>query len=71
MSRSKIFHYYGDITNASEGLQKLGLCWALWAIEQGGVSIVSHWASVFPFSFKGPPHLVTSYDTHGDAEDLF
>jgi hypothetical protein len=45
------------------------------AFEQGGIFIVPHllWhgTSVFPVSSEGPPHLVDSYDTHGDAEDLF
>jgi hypothetical protein len=27
--------------------------------------------SVFPVSSEGPPHLVASYDTRGDVEDLF
>jgi hypothetical protein len=36
------FHLYGDITMASEGLQTLGLCSALRAFEQGGISIVPH-----------------------------
>jgi hypothetical protein len=43
--------------------------------EQGGIFIVPHllWhgASVFPVSSEGPPHSVASYDTQGDAEDLF
>jgi hypothetical protein len=30
-----------------------------------------HWTSVFPVSSEGPPHSVVSYDSHGDAEDLF
>jgi hypothetical protein len=62
------FHLYGDVTIAGEGLQNLGLCSALWAIEQGGIFIVPHllWhgTSVFPVLSKGPPHLVASYDTH-------
>jgi hypothetical protein len=29
------------------------------------------WALVFPVSYEGSPHLITSYDTQGDAEDLF
>jgi hypothetical protein len=57
-----------------EGLQNLGLCSALRVFEQGGIFIVLHllWhgTSVFPVSFEGPPHLITSYDSHGDAEDL-
>jgi hypothetical protein len=74
-SCSRIFHLYGDVTTAGEGLQNLGLCSALRAFEQGGIFIVQHllWhgASVFSVSSEGPPHLVASYDTHGDAEDLF
>jgi hypothetical protein len=50
-------------------LQNLGLCSALRAFEQGGIFIVPHllWyrASVFLVSFKGPPQLVTSYNTRG------
>jgi hypothetical protein len=41
-SRSRIFHLYGDITIAGEGLQNLGLCSALRAFEQGGIFIVPH-----------------------------
>jgi hypothetical protein len=59
-SRSRIFHLYGD-TTAGEGLQNLGLCSALTAVEQGGIFIVPHllWHgdSVFPVSTEGPPHL--------------
>jgi hypothetical protein len=40
-SRSKIFHLYGDITIAGEGLQNLGLCSALRAFEQEGIFIVT------------------------------
>jgi hypothetical protein len=73
--RSRIFHFYGDVTIAGEGLQNLGLCSALRAFVQGGVFIVSHllWheASVFPVSSEGPPNLVASNDTRGDVEDLF
>ena len=74
-SRSRIFHFYGDVTIAGEGLQNLGLCLALRAFEQGGIFIVPHllWhgTSVFPVSSEGPPLSVAFYDTHGDAEDLF
>jgi hypothetical protein len=73
--RSRIFHLYGDVTITGEGLQNLGLCSALRAFEQGGIFIVPHllWhgASVFPVSSAGPPHLIASYDSQGDAEDLF
>jgi hypothetical protein len=45
------------------------------AFEQGGIFIVPHllWhgTSVFPVSSEGLPHLVASYDTRGDVEDLF
>jgi hypothetical protein len=53
-SRSRIFHLYGDVTIAGEGLQNLGLCSALRAFEQGGIFIVPrllrHGTSVFPVS---------------------
>jgi hypothetical protein len=66
---------YGDVTTAGEGLQNLGLCSALRALEQGGIFIVPHLlrhgTSVLPVSSEGPPHLVASYDTRGDVEDLF
>jgi hypothetical protein len=68
-SLSRIFHLYGDVTIAGEGLQNLGLCSALRAFQQGGNFIVPHllWhgASVFPVSSEGPPHSVASYDTRG------
>jgi hypothetical protein len=60
-SRSRIFHLYGEVAIAGEGLH-LGLCSALKAFEQGGIFIVSS---------EGPPHLVASYDTHEDVENLF
>jgi hypothetical protein len=41
-SHSRIFHLYGDVTIAGEGLQILGLCTALRAFEQGGIFIVPH-----------------------------
>jgi hypothetical protein len=74
-SHSRIFHLYGDVTIAGEGLQSLGLCLALKAFEQGGVFIVTQ-----AFGFSGfirrttnptPPHSVASYDTQEDVEDLF
>jgi hypothetical protein len=74
-SRSRIFHLYGDVNIAGEGLQNLGLCSALRAFEQGGIFIVPHllWhgTSVFSVPSEGPPHLVAFYNTRGDAEDLF
>jgi hypothetical protein len=36
------FTEYGDVTITSEGLQNLGLCSALRAVEQGGIFIVPH-----------------------------
>jgi hypothetical protein len=41
-SHSRIFHLYGNVTIAGEGLQNLGLCSALRAFEQGGIFIVPH-----------------------------
>jgi hypothetical protein len=68
-SLSRIFHLYGDVTIAVEGLQNLGLCSALRAFEQGGIFIVPHllWhgTSVFPVSSDGLPHSVASFDTRG------
>jgi hypothetical protein len=73
-SRSRIFHLYGDVTIAGEGLQNLGRCSALKAFEQGGIFIaphlLQHGASVFPISSEGLPHSVVSYDTQGDVENL-
>jgi hypothetical protein len=73
-SRSRIFHLYGDVTIAGEGLQNLGICSALRAFEQGGIFIVPHllWhgTSVFSVSSEGPPHSVASY-THFDYSSLF
>jgi hypothetical protein len=40
--RSRIFHLYRDVTIAGEVLQKLRLCSALRAFEQGGIFIVPH-----------------------------
>jgi hypothetical protein len=42
MFRSRIFNLYGDVTTAGEGQQKLGLCSALRAFEEGGIFIVPH-----------------------------
>jgi hypothetical protein len=38
----KNFHLYGDVTINDEGLQKVGLCSAVMAFEQGGIFIVPH-----------------------------
>jgi hypothetical protein len=55
-SRSRICHWYGDVTIAGEGLQNLGLCSAHKTFEQGGIFIVQHLlcegASVFLVSFS-------------------
>jgi hypothetical protein len=60
------YSVYGDVTITGEGLQNLGLCSALRALEQVGIFIVPHllwhWTSVFP---------VSSYDTERDVENLF
>jgi hypothetical protein len=37
--QTRIFHLYGDVTIAGEGLQNLGVCSALRAFEQGGIFI--------------------------------
>jgi hypothetical protein len=41
-TRSRLFHLYGDVTIAGEGLQNLSLCSALRVPEQGGIFIVPH-----------------------------
>jgi hypothetical protein len=62
---SRIFHLYGDLTIAGEGLQNVGLCSVLRAFEQGRIFIVPqlplHVTSFFP----------VSYDTYVELEDLF
>jgi hypothetical protein len=74
-SHSRIFHLYGDVTFAGEGLQNLGLCSALRAFGQREIFIVPHllrhMASIFPVSSERTPHLVAFYDTQGGVEDLF
>jgi hypothetical protein len=71
-SRSRIFHLYGDVTIAGEGLQNWGLCSAFRVIEQGGIFIVPHrlWhrTSVFPVSSEGPPQTVASYDADANPD---
>jgi hypothetical protein len=66
-SRSKIFHLYGDVTIAGEGLHNLCLCSAPRAVEQGRIFIVPHllWhgTSVFPVSPKGRP-TQSPFTTH-------
>jgi hypothetical protein len=73
-SRLIIFHLYGDVTIAGEGLQNLGLCSALRAFKQGGIFIVPHllWhgTSGFPVTPEEAPHSVASYDTRRGEEDL-
>jgi hypothetical protein len=38
----KNFHLHEDVTIAGEGLQNLGLCWALMAFDQGRNFTVPH-----------------------------
>jgi hypothetical protein len=72
---SRIFHLYGNVTIAGEGLQNLGPCSALGVFEQGRIFIVPnllwHGTLLFPGSSEGPPHSVASNDTQRDVEDLF
>jgi hypothetical protein len=66
---------YGNVTIFGVRLQNLGLSSALGVFEQGRIFVVPHlllhgdW--IFPVSSEGSPHLVTSYVTQGDMEDLF
>jgi hypothetical protein len=66
-SRSRIFHLYGDVTIAGEGLQTLGLCSALRAFEQGEIFIVPHLlrhgASIFLSHPKDRP-IQSPFTTH-------
>jgi hypothetical protein len=41
-SRSRILHFYGDVTITNEVLQNFSICSALRAYEQGGIFIVPH-----------------------------
>jgi hypothetical protein len=67
--------YMETITIACQGLHDLGLCSALRNFEEERIFIVPHLLGhgtlVFPVSSEGPPHLVASYDTQRDVEDLF
>jgi hypothetical protein len=66
MSRLGIFHLYGDVTIANEGLQNLDLSSARRVFEQGGIFIVPNllWRNLgFPFSSEEPSHSV-AFDEH-------
>jgi hypothetical protein len=73
-SRSRIYHLYGDVTIAGEGLQNLDLCSALRAFEE---SLSFHtycdtcMASVFLVLSEKPPYSVAFNDKQRDAEDIF
>jgi hypothetical protein len=54
---------------AGEGLQNLGVCSALWAFELGGIICCDTGSRFFPVWSEGPPLLVASYETQGDAEE--
>jgi hypothetical protein len=56
MSRSRIFHF---VTIADEGLQNLGLCWALKAFEQVEIFIVPHLLWHGTSVFRSHPPLTT------------
>jgi hypothetical protein len=56
----------------------LGLCSVFRAFEQGGIFYIFILATpavtrglIFPVLIRKSPHLVASYDTRGDAEDVF
>jgi hypothetical protein len=63
MSRSRIFHLYGDVIIASEGLQNLGLFSAFRAFEQWG-SLSRHTCrDTGPrFFLSHPKYTFASYD---------
>jgi hypothetical protein len=69
-SRSRIFHLYGDVNIAGEGLQNLGLLSALNAFDQVYLATPAMtWGLGFPVSPEGPTYVVAFYDTQGDVED--
>jgi hypothetical protein len=74
-SRSRNFPLIRRRHHCRWRLRNIDLCSALRVFEQAGIFIVPHllWhgTSVFPVSSEGPPHLVASYDTRRDVEDLF
>ena len=57
----KIFHSYGDVTIAGEGLQIFYLCSALMAIEQWGFfnvpHLLWHWHTLYNGHLRGPVTL--------------
>jgi hypothetical protein len=75
-SHLRIFHLYGDVTIAGEGLQNLGLCLVLRVFEQVGIFIVLHllwhWTSVFPVSSDRPRRPIQSpYTTHEGMSRIY
>ena len=72
MSRSRIFHLYGDVTITGEGLQNLGLCSALRAFEQGRIIIMPHllWDGTSVFLRRTVPFSYLLRHTRGCGEPI-
>ena len=70
-----VFHFYGDVAIAGEGLQNLGQCSALRAFEQGEIFIVPlllwHGASFFSSLIRKTTPLSCLLRMQRDAEKLF
>jgi hypothetical protein len=54
-SRSRMFHIYGDVTIADEGLQNLGLCSTLRAFEQERSLLCNTCCDTGPRFFRSHP----------------
>jgi hypothetical protein len=61
MTRSRIFHLYGDTTVVVKGVQNLGQRSALMVFEQVGRDRSTD-GLVFAVSFERPPYEVDPYD---------
>jgi hypothetical protein len=70
-----LVHLYGDVPIAGEGLQIYAYARRLGPLSrERSLSRHTYFDTgprFFPVSSEGPPHSIASYDTHGDAEDLF
>ena len=53
----EIYHSYGNVTIAVEGLQHLDLCSALMTFNQGGIFIVPHLMTRSLVLFSRPVHV--------------
>jgi hypothetical protein len=66
-SRSRLFHLYGDVTIAGEGLLNLGLCSALRVLSREGCLSCHTYCDIGPWFFRSRPkdHPIQSpFTTH-------